>query len=174
MNPSNWFQREFTPGIPLSLYPNLIERLRGTPARMEDRLRGLPRELLVARRDDKWSIQEHAGHLLDLGALDLGRLDDFEAGADILRAADLTNRRTFEANHNNEAIEDILSSLRHERGEFVRRLEGNDDSFISRQALHPRLQQPMTVVDWMFFIAEHDDHHLAKITELLRLGESDR
>jgi hypothetical protein len=126
---------------------------------------------MVARRDDKWSIQEHAGHLLDLGALDLGRLDDFEAGADILRVADLTNRRTFEANHNAEAIEDILSSLRLERGEFVRRLEGYDDLFISHQALHPRLQQPMSVVDLMFFIAEHDDHHLAKITELLRSGE---
>jgi hypothetical protein len=172
MNPSNWFQREFAPGIPLSMYPNLVERLRGTPSRLEDRLRGLPRELLVARRNDKWSIQEHAGHLLDLGALDLSRLDDFEAGADILRVADLTNRRTYEANHNAEAIDNILSSLRHERGEFVRRLEGYDDVFIRRQALHPRLLQLMSVVDLMFFIAEHDDHHLAKITELLSSGES--
>ncbi len=172
MNPSNWFQREFASGIPLTMFPNLIERLRGTPARLEERLRGLPRELMVARRGDKWSIQEHAGHLLDLEALDLGRLDDFEACADILRAADLKNRGTYEANHNAETIEEILSSLRQERGKFVRRLEGYDELFIRRQALHPRLHQPMSVVDLMFFIAEHDDHHLAKITELLRSGES--
>jgi hypothetical protein len=33
-------------------------------------------------------------------------------------------------------------------------------------AHHPRLEQPMTVVDLCFFVAEHDDHHLAAITSL--------
>jgi uncharacterized damage-inducible protein DinB len=38
----------------------------------------------------------------------------------------------------------------------------------SRSALHPRLGMPMRLVDLMLFVAEHDDHHLASITELAR------
>jgi hypothetical protein len=34
--------------------------------------------------------------------------------------------------------------------------------------VHPRLGTPMRLVDMMFFVAEHDDHHLATITELAR------
>jgi uncharacterized damage-inducible protein DinB len=26
----------------------------------------------------------------------------------------------------------------------------------------------MTIIDLFFFVAEHDDHHLARITEMLR------
>ena len=35
-------------------------------------------------------------------------------------------------------------------------------------AMHPRLEQPMTPTDLIFFVAEHDDHHLITITELIR------
>jgi hypothetical protein len=35
--------------------------------------------------------------------------------------------------------------------------------------VHPRLQQPMRVVDMAFFVAEHDDHHLARMTQLARM-----
>ncbi len=163
-----WFERKFTLDLPLSIYPNVLERVRGTPARLEDRLLKLPREALTRRDGGDWSMQEHAGHLLDLGALDLGRLDDYAAGLDALRPADPGNRKTHEADHNAAAIEHILASFRAERGEFVRRLESFDPDFIARTALHPRLQLPMRVLDLAYFIAEHDDHHLARISELIR------
>jgi hypothetical protein len=34
--------------------------------------------------------------------------------------------------------------------------------------LHPRLQQPLRIVDIAYFDAEHDDYHLGRIGELLR------
>jgi hypothetical protein len=37
-----------------------------------------------------------------------------------------------------------------------------------RTALHPRLKRPMRLVDLCFFVAEHDDHHLATVTRLAR------
>jgi hypothetical protein len=37
---------------------------------------------------------------------------------------------------------------------------------LARTSLHPRLQQPMSVVDLCFFVAEHDDNHLRTIEEL--------
>jgi hypothetical protein len=162
-----WFEREFSFDLPLWMYPNVIERLRGTPARLEDRVGSLPAEVLTRRDGDKWSIQEHAGHLLDLGPLDIARLDDYEAGRESLRPADRENRKTYEANHNARAIADILRAFRLERAEFVRRLEEYDEEFIARRAVHLRLKTEMRVLDFAFFIAEHDDHHLARITELI-------
>jgi hypothetical protein len=168
IRPLPWFERKFSFDFPLSMYPNIIERLRGTHARLEDRLTSLPRERLTRRDGDSWSIQEHAGHLLDLGALDLARLDDYAAGSERLRPADLSNRRTHEANHNAETIENILRAFRAERAEFVRRLEELEDALVERTALHPRLNMRMRVVDFAFFVSEHDDHHLARMTELIQ------
>jgi hypothetical protein len=150
------------------MYPNVLERLRGTPARLEDALGALAPELLTRRLDDKWSMQEHAGHLLDLGALDLARLEDYEAGRDQLQPADLQNRRTHEANHNAKPIESILAEFRAERALFVKRLDAYDEELVLRVAVHPRLKTPMRLLDFAFFIAEHDDHHLAAISELRR------
>ncbi len=165
----NWFSREFSLGLPAGMFPFVVERVRGTPARIEDRVGSLAREVLTRRISDAWSIQEHVGHLLDLEPLGMGRLSDFAAGLEVLRAADLANRKTHEAEHNSKSVAELLQSFRAERLEFVRRLESFDEGFILRTALHPRLKKQMRVTDLTFFIAEHDDHHLAKITELLRV-----
>ncbi|HEX8180138.1 MAG TPA: DinB family protein [Pyrinomonadaceae bacterium] len=167
--PSLWFGREFAFTFPVELFPNVLERVRGTPARLEELLRGLPREVLTRRDGERWSMQEHAGHLLDLEALELQRLDDYEARRTVLTPADLENRRTYEARYNERAVEDILRAFRAERAELVRRLETLGPAAAGLSALHPRLQQPMRLIDMVFFTAEHDDHHLAHISELIRL-----
>jgi len=165
-----WFTREFSFDLlPLWMYPNIVERVRGTPARLEDLVRSLPPDALTRKEGDKWSIQEQAGHLLDLEELGLNRLDDFEAGRETLHAADLENRKTHEAKHNSNSIENILTQFRAERMEFVRRLDAYDEAFVQRTAIHPRLKMKIRVLDLAFFIAEHDDHHLARISELIRL-----
>lgn len=165
----DWIKRQFSFELPLGMYPNVVERVRGTPARLEDLTHGLPREVLTRRAGDKWSIQEQAGHLLDLEELGMRRLDDFEAGKETLVAAEMENRKTHEANHNANRIENILSAFRRERMEFVLRLDAYDEAFVQRTALHPRLKVKIRVIDLAFFISEHDDHHLARISELIRL-----
>ncbi len=52
------------------------------------------------------------------------------------------------------------------------RLDAFDEEVLGVVARHPRLDRPMRIVDLMLFIAEHDDHHLATITQ--RLGLSGR
>ena len=165
---SRWFERKFLLDLPISLYPNIVERLRGVPARLEDRLLQIKSEILTQKQEENWSIQEHAGHLLDLESLNMGRLDDFEEGLESLRPADVQNRKTYEANHNRTPIQGLLQQFRQERSIFVLRLEKYDVPLVSRSAVHPRLQLPMRVIDLAFFIAEHDDHHLAKISGILR------
>lgn len=164
-----WFDRTFSFDLPLWMYPNVVERLRGARARLEDLVRPLHRDVLMRRDGTAWSIQEHAGHLWDLEALGDGRLDEFEAGKTELRPADVENRKTHEANHNARDIADILREFRAARGRIVARLDAYDEAFVARAARHPRLGQPMRVLDLAFFMAEHDDHHLACISQLIRM-----
>lgn len=164
---SAWFDRKFDFAFPLEHYPNICVRLRGTPARLEDMLNGAPREAMIAKRGDKWSAQEHAGHLLDLEPLWMSRLNNFLSGGDTLTVADLTNRRTHEANHNARPLYEILSEFRSARMGLLDRVGELDREAFARSLLHPRLQQPMRLVDHLFFVAEHDDHHLARVWEMI-------
>src|SRR5579864_5379159 len=118
-----WFERKFEFSFPVELYPNLCARLRGTPARLEEALRGHPHDVLIKRAQEKWSAQEHAGHLLDLEPLWLARLDDYVAGRDQLTVADLRNRKTDEANHNARARAQILAEFRRARGALLKRVD---------------------------------------------------
>ena len=161
-----WFERKFEFSFPVEHYPNLCARLRGTAARMEDLFRGRPREILIQKPDEKWSAQEHAGHLLDLEPLWMERVLDFERGGTDLTVADLTNRRTHEANHNARPVGEILAGFRLARGKLLERLEQTDAALFGRSMLHPRLKTPMRLVDHLYFVAEHDDHHLAHIWSL--------
>jgi len=161
-----WFDRRFVLGTPIDAQPDLVERLRGTPLRLEERVAGLPLEQVRLRPGDSWSIAEHAGHLGDLERLWLGRIEDFLGGLSTLRPADLANRATWAANHNARLLEDILSDFGQRRHALVEELERLNDTQLQLTAHHPRLEQPMTVVDLCFFVAEHDDHHLAAITAL--------
>ena len=57
-----------------------------------------------------------------------------------------------------------------EREKLLDRAQTIKLSSASRAILHPRLKQPMRLVDHLFFAAEHDDHHLARMWELLHLS----
>jgi uncharacterized damage-inducible protein DinB len=162
-----WFDRRFEFTFPVEQFPNLCVRLRGTPGRLEEIIHGSTREGLIRKPEGKWSAQEHAGHLLDLEPLWAQRVGDFLSGRSELTVADLSNRKTDDANHNSRPVEDILSDFRRERLQLMDRVTAIDPASVSRSILHPRLRQPMRLVDHLYFAAEHDDHHLARIWELL-------
>lgn len=167
-HPLPWIQRKFSFTDPVGVYPDIIERCRGVPARIEDRVRGLPREVLTGTDGGGWSIQQNIGHLLDLEALLDGRIDDFLAGEPVLRAADMQNRATIDADHNTREIGGLLAEFRAARERIVGRLESLTPADFGRAARHPRLDQPMRLVDAVAFACAHDDYHLARISELIR------
>lgn len=169
MNRTLWVERKFKLDVPAGTLPNILERLRGTPARLEEFITMSPSNILTIRVDGRWSIQEHAGHLWDLEELHDGRIDDYLKRTKVLRAADMKNEKTYKTNHNANSIQKILKSFCADREHFVQRLEALDDATLTFAPVHPRLKQPMRVVDFAFFVAEHDDHHLASIRELTRL-----
>jgi uncharacterized damage-inducible protein DinB len=170
-----WFDRKFDFSFPAQLYPNICVRLRGTPARLEDLLRGCPREQLVKKPrelergldKEKWSIQEHAGHLLDLEPLWTARVEDFTSGRAELTVADLTNRGTSEANHNARPLAEILAAFRAARVRLLERAAAIGGGNSERTLMHPRMKKPMRLVDHLYFVAEHDDHHLAWMWQMM-------
>jgi hypothetical protein len=104
---------------------------------------------------------------VDLEPLWLARAEDLLARRPEMTPADLTNRRTHEANHNAAPLRTIFTGFREARSGLVSKLEAVDDGALAFTAAHPRLRVPMNLVDHAFFVAEHDDYHLARITELL-------
>src|SRR5882724_3235051 len=104
---SKWFERKFDLSFPVELYPNLCARLRGTPARLEELTRAYSPKVLTRKHEQTWSAQENAGHLLDLEPLWLGRVEDYVNGVETLRTADLTNRKTHEADHNARQLAEV-------------------------------------------------------------------
>lgn len=168
MERTAWFKRTFPVIEDNGLLPTIIERLSGTPARIEEIVGRLDPDLLTLKQDEKWSIKEEIGHLADLEPLWSGRIDDLVNGATELRVADLTNQATHTADHNATKTVVLLQRFREQRQAFVGKLLALTDEQLERSALHPRLKTPMRIVDLAHFVAEHDDHHLARVREIVR------
>jgi uncharacterized damage-inducible protein DinB len=168
MTKVKWFERSFDFSKDQNIFPSIIERLKGTPARLEEKFKSIPFEILETKVDNTWSIKENLGHLSDLEPLWQGRLEDIKNGEIEMRPTDLANRKTDEANHNTQPIEKLLSDFRAIRERTISLIESLDEETIFKSALHPRLKTPMRTMDLFLFVAEHDDHHLARITELVK------
>jgi uncharacterized damage-inducible protein DinB len=67
-------------------------------------------------------------------------------------------------------LEELTRGLAPAQLALADRLDVLPAETFARSALHPRLQVPMRLVDHLFFVAEHDDHHRARIWELRRRG----
>ena len=163
---TRWIDRKFEFNLPVGVFPWILERLRGTPARIEEVIKDLSPDILTRKRGDKWSIQENIGHLIKVEELFDGRIDDYLNDVDTLRPADMKNTRTSEADFNAQNIKDILKTFRTVRGNFISRLEQQDEAMIGKAIVHPRLNKPMRLIDNAYFAAEHDDYHLAVIRRL--------
>lgn len=168
-----WIERTFTFDFPAKKHPDIVERFAGLPARIDERVRGLTRAQLTwtdtPGPDAKgWSIQENIGHLIQLEAIFGGRIEDFLAGLPELRPADITNQATHRAKYNEHDINAMTAELRTTREAQVRRLRALSDTDFARVSVHPRLKVPMRLVDAVCFVCEHDDYHMARISELRR------
>ncbi len=167
MKPTPWFNRTFSPITDNGQLPSIIERLVGTPIRLEAKVLRFSDKFLVTFQDDDWSIQEHAGHLLNLEGLWFSRFTDIMTGASELTTADLSNQATYDAKYNEQNIESILDAFLEVRQQLIHLLRQVKEEDLAKQSIHPRLGTPMKIIDLAFFVAEHDDHHLAMIQQLV-------
>lgn len=161
-----WSERTFPQLLDPRLFPAIVERLSDTPLRLRAKVAKLPEGLLTLNPAGKWSIQQHIGHLLDLEPLWQRRWEEITQGAGTMREAELANRAAHEAGHNNRPIAALLDEFeRARRASVVQLLQfRSEDMLLS--AVHPRLQQPLNVTGLAFFVAEHDDHHMALMSRV--------
>jgi hypothetical protein len=169
-----WLDREFNFDQPIGVFPSLLERLRGTSVRAKDLVAGRSEKMLAARVNETWSVKENLGHLIELCALDDRRLSEFLNAAEVLSPADVENRATEIADYRSVPIAEIVDRLSFGREALIARLEVLTEDQVGRIALHPRLQKHMRLLDWAYFLAEHDDHHLARARCIITNFHADR
>ncbi|HVG40757.1 MAG TPA: DinB family protein, partial [Chitinophagaceae bacterium] len=119
-------------------------------------------------KNNGWSVKEHVGHLYDLEELWWQRMRDFLQYKEALTAADMTNSKTEEAKHNEKALEEIVNAFTIERQRMLEVIYSYDEETLNRTSFHPRLNVPFRLIDSLYFVAEHDDHHIAILSNLLR------
>ena len=82
----------------------------------------------------------------------------------------MLNRNTDLQNHNETLLEELLNRFRELRNKTLQMLENIDEQTVFKSALHPRLKTPMRTMDLFLFVAEHDDHHLARMREIAKFS----
>lgn len=169
MKQVKWFDRKFDFTFEQNIFPSIIDRLEGTVIRLEQRVNNISTEILKNKPDGHWSILENIGHLSDLEPLWQIRLQDILSEKEIMAAADLQNTKTNQAAHNQKPPDELLNKFISLRNETLKQLDQLTEKDIYKSSLHPRLKTPMRVMDLFLFVAEHDDHHLLTIKELIKI-----
>jgi uncharacterized damage-inducible protein DinB len=168
MSVSKWFERKFDFNFNVDEYANIYQRLQQAQVMLEDLLQHKPEQILSHQPDGKWSVKEHTGHLSVLEPLWRSRIQDILEKKPALTPTDLNNNATSEAGFNNFAIEELLQKFAEERSQTLSLLGSINIKDQSYTSLHPRMQQPMRLIDIAYFTAEHDDHHIMVVRELIK------
>lgn len=164
MKKIEWFERQFTFGLPAGMLPFYIERLEGTAARIEKKVAGIPEQVLSNKLDGKWSVKENIAHLAEVDEIALKRIDEMRNGISPMSPAVIQPGKDY----NVMPISDVIKFFRVTRQKNLDKYKSLTDSDLGRQSLHPRLKVQLTPVDLAWFDAEHDDHHLVRVSEILR------
>lgn len=170
---TRWFDREFDFGFGMERYTELYERIQNAPVVFQRTVSPDSGNILNYKPANKWSVKEHIGHLTLLEPLWRMRSGEIKAGRPELSPADLSNRATDEASFNRIPLLDLQQRFAEERNLTLRLLDSLQPDDFMNASLHPRLQRPMRIVDLLYFVAEHDDHHLAAIRHIIN-GNSNR
>ena len=154
-------------GRSLDELPVLLERVQGTTARLSSLLARQPAEKLLRRVEGKWSAMEHLGHLVTLQDRFTPRVDDFVQRRTKLCDINLQDQVPFLQGQRLRMLGDVLEEFRLKRLEFANRIEHFHRRSLEHFAYHPCQDRTMRPMDMLFWIAEHDDHHLASVRALL-------
>ncbi len=168
MKKTPWFERKFEFGLPAAMLPFFLERLQGTSARLVQKLAGIDEGTLSNRLDGKWSIKQNIGHLAEVDEIANKRLDEMVSGISPMSPA------VFEPkiDYNAKALSDVIAYFRENRKKNLEKYRHIAEHDLSKTSLHPRLKVYMNPVDLAYFDAEHDDHHLVRINEILEALKS--
>lgn len=157
-----WFERNLKFGYPKEMLPFFLERLEGTIIRLEQKVKSVNDKTLSTKLDGKWSIKENIGHLAEVDEVANKRLDEIVNGVAVMSPAVFEPR-----DYSTWSIGEVLQLFTKNRTSNIEKYRAIQEKDLLKSSLHPRLKVAMTPVDLAWFDAEHDDHHLVKINEIL-------
>lgn len=163
MKKIEWFHRKFTFGLPEGMLPFCLERLEGTIARIREKVSQVPDEVLSNMLDGKWSVKQNIGHLAEVDEIALKRIDEIRTGQPVMSPAVFEPKQDYNA----RSAEQVVEYFRRNRMANLDKYKSLVPEDFAHVSMHPRLKQQMSVVDLAWFDAEHDDHHLVRINEIL-------
>jgi hypothetical protein len=134
--------------------------LEAFPEKLAAEISSLPKEALLDKPNGKWSIQEHAGHLLSIESLWIARLDDFMLRHETMRAWNGTNEETDQAQFNFQTLSSILRDFSEVREAHCRMVRLSIGKLADWQCLHPTTGESVTFEQHLLTMAEHDEQHL--------------
>ena len=167
-----WFDRQFDSNTSLEYFDEFLQRLEHFPAVLHQLLKNCPKEVSTYKMEDKWSINENIGHLILLEGLWRIRFRDIKEGKPDMSPTDLNNTATDESSFNNMLFEELIKNLASERHKTIAMLQKMSEEDLLKTSMHPRLHQPMNIIDLMYFVAEHDLHHLNAIQSIIGIMEN--
>ena len=165
MKKLEWFEREFKFGLPAGMLPFYIERLKGTITRIESKVIGIPEEILSHQLDGKWSVKQNIGHLAEVDEIAIKRINEMIAGVPTMSPAVFEPRQDY----NKQSVYEVIAYFLRNRTKNIDRYHTLTLEEIGKSSLHPRLKVAMTPVDLAWFDAEHDDHHLVRMNEIISI-----
>jgi len=157
-----WFERHLTFDRPIEMLPFYLERLNGTMARIKEKVNRIPNDVLSSKLNDKWSIKQNIGHLAEVDEISNKRIGEMISEAAMLSPA------VFEPkDYNPWPIEKVVALFYKNRKLNLEKYKSLSLHELHKSSMHPRLHLKMTPVDLAWFDAEHDDHHLVRINEII-------
>ncbi|MEQ8423319.1 MAG: DinB family protein [Cyclobacteriaceae bacterium] len=163
MKSTQWFERKFQFGLKPGMLPFFIERLSFTSMRMEQKVRGVADLILSTQMDGKWSVKQNIGHLAEVDEIAMKRIQEMLNGIQQLSPAVFEPKQ----NYNDQPVEEVINYFKKNREDNIALYNSLSEVDLQKESLHPRLKVMMNPVDLAMFDAEHDDHHLVKINEIL-------
>lgn len=162
MNTLPWFERNLKFGHTIEMLPYFLERLEGSIVRVHAKVKGIDDLTLSTKFNDKWSVKQNIGHLAEVDQIANRRLDEMVQGISPMSPA------VFEPqDYNPWPIDQVVEFFKTTRLKNLSKYHSIAESDLLKSSLHPRLKVQMTPVDLAWFDAEHDDHHLVKISEII-------
>lgn len=167
MKTIKWFDRKFDFNFGMEQFSDLLERLEKSASKFIEITSEISNEDLNFKPDGTWSIKEHIGHLYILEPLWQKRFLEIKENKKEMSPADLNNSATDNALFNQYNIEKIIDNFWQERNNTIQIINSFSELDFLNSSYHPRLQQPMRMIDLMYFVAEHDTHHLKNIQNII-------
>lgn len=164
---NKWFDRDFNFDFGIEQYDNLLDRLENFPMILNQKLDQIPEQFPTYNTEGKWSINQNIGHLFLLEIIWRARFQEINDGKKMMSPADLNNTATTRSSFNKLSITELTKCFWYERIKTIDFLKSLNSDDILKSSIHPRLNQPMRVIDLMYFVAEHDQHHMNTILEIM-------